>query len=186
MASQLGLDLVAKTGGDLPHNGAVISLDERYRYVLTRTWDPSLPRLAWCMLNPSTADASLDDPTIRKCKGFARRVGHGGITVVNLFAFRTVSPAVLKASSKTVDIVGPENDTWIRRVFSEGTKTIVCGWGGNVPNIHRAGRIRQIAAEVGAILYCFGISERNGAPRHPLYTPYETPMTEWRTDVEEA
>lgn len=181
MTNQLFLDLIATAGTDIPDNGAVLSEDRLYRYVLRRTWDPNLPSLAWCMLNPSTADENTDDHTIRKCKGFARRVGHGGITIVNLFAYRTVSPMVLKQKGRELDIVGSQNDLWIKRVFSQGTKTVVCGWGNDVPLTHhqRVGRIAAIAADVGAILYCFGQS-RSGNPRHPLRTPYAMPMTEWK------
>src|SRR5262249_62207047 len=65
----------------------------RYRYWLTRTWDAARPAVCWLMLNPSTADAARDDPTIRRCIGLARRWGHGGIVVVNLFAWRAPDPA---------------------------------------------------------------------------------------------
>lgn len=75
--------------------GAVISDDGRYRYRLWRTWAPELPRMAWIMLNPSTADAEVDDPTIRRCVGFAKREGCGGIEVVNLYAYRSTDPSVL-------------------------------------------------------------------------------------------
>ncbi|MDB5297796.1 MAG: hypothetical protein JWO31_3779 [Phycisphaerales bacterium] len=71
---------------------AVLSPCERYRYVLHRWWDESKPAVCWLMLNPSTADAATDDPTIRKCCGFARAWGAGGIAVVNLFALRATDP----------------------------------------------------------------------------------------------
>lgn len=75
--------------------GAVVSGDGRYRYALTRTWRPDAPLLTFVMLNPSTADAYADDPTIRRCIGFARREGAAGIRVANLFAYRATSPAAL-------------------------------------------------------------------------------------------
>ena len=81
----------------MPLHGAVVSDDGLYRYILTRTWDRSLPALVFCMLNPSTADATVDDPTIRKCIGFAQRLGYGGIIVVNLFAYRATKPRELYA-----------------------------------------------------------------------------------------
>src|SRR5262245_19133112 len=86
---------------------ALISPCGLYRYWLTRTWDNSLRRVCWVMLNPSTADAEQDDPTIRRCVGFARSWGAGGIIVVNLFAFRASDP---KALLRAADPVGPDND----------------------------------------------------------------------------
>ena len=75
------------------NKAAILSDDGRYRYLLERQWDER-PRMAWCMLNPSTADANIDDQTIKRCIGFAKREGFGGIIVVNLMAFRATSPAM--------------------------------------------------------------------------------------------
>lgn len=80
-----------------------------YRYWLCREWSPGLDSLVWLMLNPSTADATQDDPTIRRCMGFARRWGYGGITVVNLYAYRATNPRDLLTAA---DPVGPENDRY--------------------------------------------------------------------------
>ena len=68
-----------------------------YRYRLTREWDAALPPLGWIMLNPSTADDTRDDPTIRKCVGFARRNGYGSIRVANIIPARATKPADLNA-----------------------------------------------------------------------------------------
>ncbi len=81
-----------------------------YRYSLSRTWNESLQRIVFIGLNPSTADAQHDDPTVRRCIGFARRWGYGGLTLVNLFAYRTTEPAELK---EVDDPVGLDNDRWI-------------------------------------------------------------------------
>lgn len=79
-----------------------------FRYDLGRVWDPGNPRrVLWVMLNPSTADADVDDPAIRRCVAFSKREGAGGLTVTNLFAFRASNPAALVDAS---DPVGPEND----------------------------------------------------------------------------
>ena len=74
------------------HTSARLSDDRRYRYLLVRRWDNTLPDATFVMLNPSTADERDDDPTIRKCIGFAKRWGCGGIKVVNLYAFRATNP----------------------------------------------------------------------------------------------
>jgi len=176
----------------MPLHGAVVSDDGLYRYILTRTWDRSLPALVFCMLNPSTADATVDDPTIRKCIGFAQRLGYGGIIVVNLFAYRATKPRELYAQlAAGVDIVGPDADTWIKHAFGIGHRKIVAGWGTS-PGKHsahggpqlgfvdlRIGRIRALAQEMDATLHAIGINEKTKTPRHPLMTPYATPMTEW-------
>src|SRR5262245_34051042 len=87
------------------HASARFSRDRRYRYSLSRRFGDG-PTSVFIMLNPSTADAERDDPTIRKCVGFCRRWGVGELHVVNLFAFRAVSPFDMK---KADDPVGPRN-----------------------------------------------------------------------------
>lgn len=81
---------------DPPLRDAKLSADGLYRYRLGRTWCPSERGVVWVMLNPSTADAHFDDPTIRRCVGFARSWGMGWITVVNLYAFRATYPQELE------------------------------------------------------------------------------------------
>lgn len=97
---------------------ADFSPDLSYRYRLTRTWDQCLvcnrPPAVFVMLNPSTADASLDDPTIRRCVGFAKAWGCPGLTVVNLYALRSADP---KALWSHPDPVGPDNNRWISEVL---------------------------------------------------------------------
>lgn len=105
---------------EFAERGADVSADGLHRYSLWRHWDPSKKRRAtWVMLNPSTADAMQDDPTIRKCIGFTKRLtgDFGGIVVVNLFAYRATEPRELvMARNAGADIVGVRNDSEIRRV----------------------------------------------------------------------
>src|SRR4028119_2392792 len=89
------------------HRGAIFDPTRTYRYALWRTWDAARPPVAFVLLNPSTADARRDDPTIRRCANFARTWGFGGLEVVNLFAFRATHPTDLKCAA---DPVGPQND----------------------------------------------------------------------------
>lgn len=131
-----------------------------YRYTLRRSWDTQLPVVLFVGLNPSTADETHDDPTIRRCMGFARRWGYGGLIVVNLFAFRATNPRALRGAN---DPVGPENDAWILRGQAEAER-VVTAWG-------NGGTFRGRAEEVLPRLrepYALGINQ-SGQPVHPLY-----------------
>jgi hypothetical protein len=156
---------------------AGLSMCGQYRYWLVRQWDPDLPMVNFVMLNPSTADASKEDPTIRKCVGFADRWGFGGLWVVNLFAFRSTDPAGLLAAA---DPVGPGNDSWLR-ACCEATGATVLAWGSTGGT--RVGRL--IAARLLEALpllppevSCLGRT-KSGAPRHPLMLPYTTPIEKY-------
>lgn len=155
---------------------AVISPCGLYRYRLTRAWDEQLDPLVFVMLNPSTADASVDDPTIRRCVGYAKREGCGGIVVVNLMAYRATKPNALL---KVDDPVGPSNlDMLI--ITLAGLDRAVVAWGG-----HRSARmpfsrpsIEMVASCVDEMV-CLGASESNGSPYHPLMQPASAPLIPW-------
>lgn len=153
---------------------AVISPCGRYRYSLSRIWDIELPTLSWCMLNPSTADAVQDDPTVRKCVGFARRWGFGSIHVVNLFAWRATDPRELDAVE---DPVGPDADRWIQRAFR---CPVVVAWGAGLPRRceRTAQRIALVREAAGASATCLGLTKA-GEPRHPLMLAYATERQPW-------
>lgn len=137
--------------------GATFSRDRRYRYRLWRRWDRSRPAVAFVMLNPSTADARRDDPTIRRCIGFARAWGFGGVDVVNLFAYRATDPRELL---RVADPVGPRNSRHIQRA-GLGAALVVIAWGAH-PSAARSAPISLPRAR------CLGLT-RTGQPRHPLY-----------------
>lgn len=153
---------------------ASISADQRYRYTLTRDWsDPNVfvrQFATFVMLNPSTADARHDDPTIQRCMRFARTWGLDGIHVVNLYAFRTPQPSALwEAHATGVDIFGPENHKAIRvallRAYSS-CAPVIAAWG----NHGAAGRVDWLieqAQEMRVALQCLGTTN-SGAPKHPL------------------
>jgi hypothetical protein len=103
---------------------ALLSPCRRYRFALWRRWDIG-PQVLFVMLNPSTADEAMDDPTIRRCIGLARSWGFSALAVGNLFAYRTTSPADLSASA---DPVGSKNDHWLHRLHEESSLTIAA-WG---------------------------------------------------------
>lgn len=150
--------------------GARFDTSGRYRYRLWRRWSTCYPPAVFVMLNPSTADASNLDPTCRRCVGFAREWGYGGIEVVNLFALRSTDPSALYGAA---DPVGPENDAAIVEAALLGP--VVAAWG-----VHGAlnRRGREVAAllrrELGKPLLCLGVTVR-GEPRHPLYLKASSP-----------
>lgn len=151
---------------------AVISDDGRYRYQLGRRWNTRAVRAVFIMLNPSTADADVDDPTIRRCVSFAHRWGMGGMWVVNLYAFRATNPRELWLQD---DPIGPENDAWIERAIRYEA-LVVAAWGANA----RPDRVEQVLRVVGAYrLQCLGTT-KDGHPRHPLYVRNTTPLQPWQ------
>ncbi len=156
-------------------SGAAFSPDKAYRYVLTRTWDAALPAMTWIMLNPSTADAMTDDPTIRRCRAFARREGSGGIAVVNLFGLRATDPRALREHA---DPAGPAND-WFVRLHAQAAPRTIAAWGACGA---LRGRASEIAGALGVIpgirLECLGVTA-DGSPRHPLYVRSDAPLIPW-------
>jgi hypothetical protein len=120
------------------------------------------------MLNPSTADATLDDPTIRRCIGFARAGGFGGLQVLNLFAFRATDPTDMKAAR---DPVGPDNDTHILAAITAAAAAsapVIAAWGVHGALNGRDDEVRKLSLECGVNLMCLG-STKGNHPRHPLY-----------------
>lgn len=150
-------------------SGATLSPDERYRYALFRRWatNPESPSLVVIGLNPSTADATLDDPTIRRCVGFAREWSFGGLVMLNLFAYRSTDPAGLLS---VVDPVGPEND----QALTEHTKNVVlCAWGAGGAILDRGPAVTRLLLGLGRKLTCLGTTKA-GHPKHPLYLAANT------------
>jgi len=145
---------------------ATADIRGNYRYSLTRVWDLALPVITFVLLNPSTADAASLDRTLWRCVGFAKRERFGGMLILNLYAFRTPYPEVMKAAA---DPVGPEND----RVLSEATGTVVAGWGTNADSTRVARALSLLPR-----LHALGVT-KEGHPRHPLYIPSDAPLIEW-------
>jgi len=157
---------------------AVFDDTRTYRYLLTRIWDPSRKPMVVVMLNPSTADAFTDDPTIRRLageKGFARRERAGGLVVVNLFALRSTNPAALL---RHPDPVGKYNDLFIRRATSLAG-TVVAAWGAQGVQDGRGAAVAASLVQRRVPLSCLGMTA-TGQPRHPLYLPGVAPLQPYR------
>lgn len=123
------------------------------------------------MLNPSTADASVDDPTVKACIAIASANGYGSIYVVNQYAYRATSPSDLWSA---LDPTGKLNLRYVRRMM-QSADTFVCAWGAQVKAAQRTQQIRNIAAELSVPLYAFKRTE-HGHPQHPLYIKRDTPL----------
>ncbi len=145
---------------------AVFSACGLYRYVLTRRLGPGDATATFVMLNPSTADAVRDDPTIRRCIGFARQWRCDKLTVLNLFAFRATKPTALK---RAADPVGPQNRAWFDRMLG-GTSNgkVVCGWGVHGVFCNQDLAVINWLNELQIKPLALGLT-REGYPRHPLY-----------------
>lgn len=154
---------------------AVLSKDGVYRYELTRRWSDA-PLVAWVMLNPSTADADVDDPTIRRCISFTRSWDWGGIHVVNLFPVRATNPKALENHAQPF---GDDNMGAVRRAI-ETSAFVVAAWGASVPmwGRHFQFSIMDICESLHKPLRCLGTT-RNGAPRHPLYVRGDKALELW-------
>lgn len=148
-------------------SGAEFSPCNTYRYSLSRWWS-SHPVAGRCclfvMLNPSTADATADDPTIRRCIGFARSWGFDGLEVVNIFALRSTDPRTLYAHPEPI---GPRNDEVIAESACFAGR-VVCAWGNHGRLLGRGAEVLASLVAAGIQPWCFRLT-RAGQPEHPLY-----------------
>lgn len=179
MSATLNLFDDARSAG-VVHRDAVISDCSRYRYSLCRSWAPDVGTVLFVMLNPSTADAREDDPTIRRCIGFARSWGYGRIDVVNLFAWRATNPEELRG---VADPIGPNNDGHILS-NARAAKLVVCAWGahgeidGRDETVVRLLRSRVRVGGQPIKLHILGLT-KGAAPRHPLYVRGDVQPERW-------
>jgi len=119
-------------------------------------------------LNPSTADETLDDPTIRKCVGFAKRWGFGALCMTNLFAYRETNPRKMMGFGRPV---GDENDQWLTACARDAGQ-IIAAWGTNGDFMARDEEVLKLLDGVECLR-----RTKSGFPEHPLYVPYEIQPT---------
>lgn len=151
--------------------GAHFSPCRRWRYDLWRSWIGGDGYAMFIGLNPSTADETRDDPTVRRCIRFAQAWGYAGLCMTNIFAWRDTDPRGMKAAA---DPVGPENDR-VLRARAADAGVVVAAWG-----MHGAfmGRGARVAAMLGP-LHCLRVTA-GGFPAHPLYLPKTLRPVPWR------
>lgn len=148
---------------------ATFSACRQWRYSLSRIWDDSLPRCVFVCLNPSTADESKDDNTIRKCVKFAQRWGYGSFHMLNVFAWRSTDPKVLPGVD---DPIGPDNNA---AILSETAKAgiVVCAWGRHASLKGRGAEVLRMLNLAGVGTYALKLN-KDGSPMHPLYIRDDT------------
>lgn len=176
-----------------------------WRYTLTREWgERSIPLIergslgestyvrgrmeavrtvAFVGLNPSTADETTDDPTIRKCKGFAKSWGYDRLVMLNIFALRSTDPKglyqgrVARVPLLPVNVIGPENDDWIA-VEAAAADMVVCAWGTHGALYGRGEDVAECLRGINVPLHVLGLT-KHGHPKHPLYLRGDTKPTAW-------
>lgn len=150
----------------MTESGAEFSPCGKYRYALWRIWDDSKPKVMFIGLNPSTADATQDDPTIRRVKAFARDWGFGGVYMLNLFAYRSTDPKALLTCEFPI---GSRNDHFLGEIAAKCDYNIVFAWGSH-PLVKYRG---EYVADRFARAICLK-KTKGGHPSHPLYIPSNT------------
>lgn len=167
---------------------ALFDAERTRRYCLIRRWGAPQVSLTWIMLNPSTAGADVDDPTIRKCVGYAKRWAYGGIRVLNLFSLISTDPDLLRHPAWWETANDARNDDTLREWLGPQPETgttreyppaVIVAWGAN-------GRLRDRDTAVAGMLHSFGITPlclgttRGGQPLHPGRTAYDLTPVEWK------
>ena len=154
------MNLINRLQYETSFSHAVLSPCRRYRYALSRVWDADKPYALFIGLNPSTADEALDDHTIRRCIGFAKSWGYGGLVMANLFAYRATEPEEMK---KQDDPLGEENDYWVVEL-ARYAGVVIAAWGNEGSFRQRSAHVRSLIPE----LYYLKLN-KSGEPAHPLY-----------------
>jgi hypothetical protein len=161
---------------------AVFSPCRTWRYTLTRYTGIVQPvreelvplSVAFIGLNPSTADETTDDPTVRRCIGFARRWGYERMVMLNVFAFRATNPRRLRAAE---DPIGPENDNHIAWEAALAD-LVVCAWGVHATLLGRGVEVKECLEGINVPLHVLGLT-KDGHPKHPLYLKGDLEPVSW-------
>lgn len=152
-------------------SGADFSDCRTYRWMLYRKWNPNLPVCAFIGLNPSTADEIDDDPTIRRCIGFAKSWNLGGLIMLNAYGFRATNPKDMKAAIDPIGYLNNMSLDLISKSVIEGGGIVIAAWGAHC----HPDRARAVCELVARPIHCLG-KTKNGCPKHPLYLRSDTQL----------
>jgi len=152
---------------------AKFSDSRKYRYTLQRTWNKKLGYIMFIGLNPSTADEKLDDPTVRRCLGFTKAWGYGGLIMMNLFAFRATNPADME---KETSPIGPKNDYFLR-IMAGYASIKIAAWGTRGGFLQRDKEVVRLISDLRVLRLT-----KNGYPAHPLYLPKNLKPIYWKSE----
>lgn len=161
------------TKGDAPST-AVYSDCERYRYLLTRVWEPAGRKALFIMLNPSTATEVQNDPTVERCERRARTLGFGGFRVTNIFAWRDTDPKKMRAAAEPI---GAENDAMIAQ-SCDWADQIIAAWGAHGEHLQRGVALEALLRDMELPVFHLGLTKA-GHPKHPLYIAYTQQPELW-------
>jgi len=163
------------------HNTAVFSLDRAHRYTLWRNWaeDQSCPFVQFIGLNPSTADETLNDPTVRRCINYAMAWGYGAMCMTNLFALRATDPRVMIASN---DPKGQFADEWLETISASAALVVPC-WGVHGSHLGRSSYVRRVTLERARLAGKVSVLKltKGGEPSHPLYLRSDLRPFAWKS-----
>ena len=149
---------------------AIFSDNRKYRYTLWRTWDTKLGYAMFIGLNPSTADETEDDPTIRRCIGFAKAWGYGALCMTNLFAYRATKPKDMQIADSPI---GSENDHFLKSVATLAS-IVIAAWGINGSFLQRDQEVISLVPNKHVLRIT-----KKGHPAHPLYLPKNITPVKW-------
>lgn len=162
---------------DSIRSSAVFSTCQQYRYELHREWDTGDKPVLFFMMNPSTATEHVDDPTVKKCRGYAERWGYNHLIVVNMMAYRATNPKVLLTIA---DPIGPDNHTHIKRLIHTLQPLVICAWGTGTHKklLHAEKVAMQLLVDAKCAPKALRVSALN-KPWHPLYIPNDIIPMDW-------
>ena len=154
-------------------NACIFSPKRLYRYSLVSIVGTEKKICLFICLNPSTADETRDDNTVRRCKSYAKQWGYGVFSIANIFAYRATNP---KELYKANNPIGLDNDRYIRE-SAECADLIVAAWGNHGQYLDRGRHVLTMLREVRKPVHTLGLT-RSGQPRHPLYLAKDTELQE--------
>jgi len=169
---------------ELPNHHTILDGDEEagaifsqpnndFRYLLWRKLNHSIQGCLFIMLNPSVAGAIRVDPTVKKCMHWAREWGFGRLEVANIFAYVSTDPTPIKKGYGWT--VGPHNDEYIDAAIARADRIIVA-WGAHGTVMNRGEQVLKLIEDAGRSAWCFGVTQIDKQPRHPLYIGYKTKL----------